>query len=298
MTGRTQNDEWAEWLLRRGTAGDKKGWVEFLRPIRDRVLENARLSGSETLLDVGAGDGLIAFGALELLGEQGRVIFSDVSQDLLDHSKKLAEEIGVGRRCQFIRAPATDLSELGDASVDVTTTRSVLIYVEDKRRAFEEFYRVLRSGGRLSIFEPVGSFKYPEPPGIFRGCDVTPVRDLADRVKSVYERLQPRDSHPLFDFDERDLLRHAEDAGFEEIHLDYRVEISPGNPPKWKEEKAWDIVAKSAPTPLVPSLEEAAQEALSPDESRRLLDYMRPLVEEGRLMRREAGAYLWAVKGS
>ena len=37
-------DNWAEWLLDRGAAGDKAGWVEFLRPIRDRVLDGARLS--------------------------------------------------------------------------------------------------------------------------------------------------------------------------------------------------------------------------------------------------------------
>jgi ubiquinone/menaquinone biosynthesis C-methylase UbiE len=47
------------------------------------------------LLDVGTGDGLIAFGALDLVGEDGRVVFSDVSQDLLDHSRTLAEEAGV-----------------------------------------------------------------------------------------------------------------------------------------------------------------------------------------------------------
>jgi len=43
------------------------------------VLQNARLTEGETLLDVGAGDGLIAFGALDVLGEQGRVIFCDIS---------------------------------------------------------------------------------------------------------------------------------------------------------------------------------------------------------------------------
>src|SRR5919112_3394947 len=97
-------DIWAEWLLRRGTAGDKEGWVNFLRPVRDRVLENAQLSGGETLLDVGSGDGLIAFGALERMGEGGRVILSDVSQDLLDHSRSLvAEQKGVAGRCRYLR---------------------------------------------------------------------------------------------------------------------------------------------------------------------------------------------------
>ena len=42
--------------------------------------------------------------------------------------------------------------------MDIVTTRSVLIYVEDKRRAFEEFFRVLKPGGRISLFEPINRF--------------------------------------------------------------------------------------------------------------------------------------------
>jgi hypothetical protein len=86
-------DRWAAWLLERRYGGDperKKSFLDFIAPVRDRVLKNADLSGGETLLDVGAGDGLIAFGALDLLGQDGRVIFSDISQDLLDHSRALA----------------------------------------------------------------------------------------------------------------------------------------------------------------------------------------------------------------
>ncbi len=95
-------DRWAAWLLERRHGGDPqdlKSTMDFLIPVRDRVLRNAALTGGETLLDVGAGDGLIAFGALEFLGEEGRVIFSDISQDLLDHSRALAREMGVLDRC-------------------------------------------------------------------------------------------------------------------------------------------------------------------------------------------------------
>jgi arsenite methyltransferase len=122
---------WAAWLLERRHGGDPEDLnvtMDFLAPVRERVLGNAALTGGETLLDVGAGDGLIAFGALELVGEDGRVIFSDISQDLLDHSRSLARQMGVLDRCEFVRASADDLSAFEDASVDVVTTRSVLIY--------------------------------------------------------------------------------------------------------------------------------------------------------------------------
>ena len=62
-----------------------------------------------------------------------------------------------------MQAAAEDLAPIADESVDVVTTRSVVIYVTEKQRAFDEFHRVLRPGGRLSMFEPINSFAFPEP---------------------------------------------------------------------------------------------------------------------------------------
>lgn len=96
-------------------------------------------------------------------------------------------------------------------------------------------------------------------------------------MKAFYERAQPRDSDPIRNFGERDLVRLAEDAGFAEIRLDFEAEIVRGNPPGWGN-NAWDIVAKAAPNPLVPSLEEVAERVLSPEQARRLLAHLRPLI--------------------
>lgn len=266
----------------------------FLTPVRDRILNNAALSDGETLLDVGCGDGLVAFGALEPLGENGRVVFSDVSQDLLDHSRDLAEEAGVAERCEFLHAPATDLSALEDASVDAVTTRSVLIYVEDKRRAFEEFRRVLKSGGRLSIFEPINNFWYPEPPERFLGYDVTPVQDLARKVKAVFERIQPPGTDPMLNFDERDLLTLAEEAGFGEVHLTLEASVVPGNPPGIL--AGWDNFVNRAGNPRIPTVGEAIAEALALLEAEKFEQHLRPLVDRGERTHRHALAYLWAVK--
>jgi cyclopropane fatty-acyl-phospholipid synthase-like methyltransferase len=55
--------------------------LDELSARRDRVLDLAELAHGEALLDVGCGEGLIGFGALDR--GAGRVIFSDVSEDLL-----------------------------------------------------------------------------------------------------------------------------------------------------------------------------------------------------------------------
>ena len=291
-------DRWAEWLLERRFGGDperRKVFLDVLVPVRDQVLKNAGLTGGETLLDVGAGDGLVAFSALDSLGDSGRVIFSDVSQDLLDHSRSLAGELGVLDRCSFLLAPADDLSALNDASVDVVTTRSVLIYVEDTKRAFEEFHRVLKAGGRLSIWEPINSFKQPQPPHLFLGYDVTLVQDLATKVRTIYERIQPYDTDPMLNFDEHDLFDLAEDAGFEEVHLSYEAKVLPGNP-YGEEPDRWDIFLRSSGNPKIPTIEEAMEEALTLQEIGLFTTHLRPLVEQDLKKGKMAVAYLWAVK--
>lgn len=47
--------------------------TEMLYPVRDTLLDKARLQPGDTVLDVGTGDGLIAFGAMERLGPSGHV---------------------------------------------------------------------------------------------------------------------------------------------------------------------------------------------------------------------------------
>jgi arsenite methyltransferase len=288
----SSRDIWSQWLLKRRFGGDQdrmKIMTEHLYPVRDKVLSQVHLQAGETLLDVGCGDGLIAFGALDRF-EGCRVIFSDISQDLLTHSEALAREMNVGERCQFVRASADDLSMLPDGSVDALTTRSVLIYVPAKGQAFREFQRVLRDGGELSIFEPINRFAFPEPPNRFGGYDVRPVAHLAQKVEAVFLRLQPPDSDPMTDFDERDLFAQAEQAGFGEIHLELQAWAKP------QKEGSWAGFLNTAGNPKIPTIAEAMQEALTPAESERFTAHLRPLVESGQGVHRMAVAYLWGVK--
>jgi arsenite methyltransferase len=293
MTG---PDRWHWWLLEVRFGGDaaarEKDLAEFLYPVRDEVLDRARLTPGQTLLDVGTGDGLIAFGALERLGPSGRVIFSDISQDLLDHCSAAASSEGLLDRCRFVLAPADQLAAVPGASVDAVTTRSVLIYVKDKAQAMREFFRVLRPGGRASLFEPINVLMSAADPDLFYGYDVTPVKALAARVRALYASIQPPGADPMVDFDDRDLVRHARDAGFSEISLELRVSVK-----NHKDPVPWERFLRMSGNPLQPPFQEAVQQVLSAQEADDLARHLRPLVESGTGLGRTALAYLTAVKG-
>jgi arsenite methyltransferase len=263
--------------------------TEHLYPVRDTVLDKAKLQPSDTVLDVGTGDGLIAFGALERLSPSGQVVFSDISQDLLDHCHTAAAAEGLLDRCRFVLASADSLDGIADASVDVVTTRSVLIYVKDKADALQSFYRVLRPGGRISVFEPINVLM--RDPGRLRGYDITPVKPLAAKIAAFYQSLQSDDVNPMLDFDERDLVRHAEQAGFADISLELRVSVKNSKQPV-----PWERALRMAGNPLIPPLGEIMDQVLSPQEVAEFTAHLKPLVESGTGRERQAHAYLSAAK--
>jgi arsenite methyltransferase len=288
-------DRWHRWLLDVRFGGDaaarQQDLTAFLYPVRDTVLDRARLQPGDTLLDVGAGDGLIAFGALERLGPSGRVIFSDISADLVEHCRKAATAEELADRCRFVIAPADCLEGVDDGSVDVVTTRSVLIYVKDKAAALREFYRVLRPGGRVSLAEPINVLMSPYDPDLFGGYDVTPVKALAAKVTALYDSIQPPGVDPMLDFDDRDLVAHAVDAGFPAVDLELRVGVTSAKKPV-----PWERFLRMSGNPLMPPLAEALGQVLTPEEFTEFTNWLRPLVEAGKGRERRAMAYLTAAK--
>jgi len=262
----------------------------FLYPLRKDLLDRARLKPDETVLDVGTGDGLIAFGALERVGATGRVIFSDISQDLLDRCREAVAAEGLLGRCDFRRASADALTGIDDASVDVVTTRSVLIYVTNKDAALREFRRVLKPGGRAVLAEPVSELQ--AEPGWFFGYDVRPIAGIAAKVRLFYAGLQPRSRAPGLGFNDRDLVGLAERAGFREVDCQLRVNVQAARPPC-----PWGRFLRAAPGPQLPPFGEVIDHLLDPGEASAFTEYLKPLVESGAGHRRQALAGLTAVKG-
>jgi hypothetical protein len=109
-------------------------------------------------------------------------------------------------------------------------------------------------------------------------------------VRAVYESLQPPDTDPMTDFDERDLIACAEKAGFTQIGFELQIEIKP------PDSASWEAFIRIAGNPKIPTLEEAMQQVLTPQERETFRHYLRPLVESRQGQHRSAVAYLWAVK--
>ncbi|HVW01693.1 MAG TPA: class I SAM-dependent methyltransferase, partial [Planctomycetaceae bacterium] len=112
MTDRSNRpapDEWSQWLLHRRHSDDpayERRVRAVIERYRDRVLDGAELQADCTLADIGAGDGLIAFGAIDRMGPSLRVILTDISEPLLAHATQLAEQWGVRSQCSFVRCGA------------------------------------------------------------------------------------------------------------------------------------------------------------------------------------------------
>jgi ubiquinone/menaquinone biosynthesis C-methylase UbiE len=292
-----ESDLWSRWLLDRRDARDaaQRGvTIEHLSHVRDRVLEAAGSLDGATLLDVGCGDGLIGLRALDLVGPDGTVIFADISDALIEHCREAVRARGALDGARFVLAGAEDLARIPAASVDVVTTRSVLIYVEDKARAFSAMHRVLRPGGRISLFEPINRLMFPEPDDRFGGYDVTGATDLAAKVKAVFARSEPPGAvAAMMGFDDRDLVRLAEEAGFERIHLECHIDVEPGS---LMRSVTLDALLGSAPNPNAPTVGEAITAALSEPERQRFVAGLEQAFTEDRAVRRMAVAYVVACK--
>ena len=293
---RNSSDIWSEWLLKHRFGGSEdcqRVTMEAFKPIKDKVIENANLVQGSVLLDVGTGDGMIGFGAMQKVGADGTVIFSDISQPLLDVCKTYATDSGLLDRCEFVKADATDLSAIASESVDAVTTRSVIIYVQEKQKAFDEFYRVLKPGGRVSMFEPIAKvgFEFIPKGSSYGGYDIQPIKELMKKTVEAHQA-QHDSQNTMGDFDERDLVNMLRQSGFSLVELELHARVgTTGERPG-----GWDVFYNSAPNPLVPTLRAQVEAALTVEEQEQVIAHLSPLVESNTGQMAACIAYVTAVK--
>lgn len=153
ISGRYENDDgkrtFVRELFNRGAPHyDRIGRVGFLGTgqfHRRRALEQAGLRPGMDVLDVACGTGAVTRAAVEILGGRGRVCGVDPSDGMLAEARKIAgAEFHVGH---------AEALPFPDQSFDFVSMGYALRHVADLQRAFTEYRRVLRPGGRLLILE-------------------------------------------------------------------------------------------------------------------------------------------------
>ena len=114
------------------------------------ILSGLRLSGGEKVLDLGCGLGDDTFVIAGLVGSKGRAVGVDASENMIVEARKRAEARRSNAEFEVGDAQALRFE---DGTFDACRTERMLMHVPDAERAFAEMVRVVRRGGRLSVFD-------------------------------------------------------------------------------------------------------------------------------------------------
>lgn len=101
------------------------------------------------VLDLGSGAGIDVFMAAKRVGESGHVTGLDMTDEMLAKAWENARQGGY-TNVSFIKGEI-EAMPFADNSFDLVISNCVINLVPDKRQAYREVRRVLKSGGRLAI---------------------------------------------------------------------------------------------------------------------------------------------------
>jgi len=111
-----------------------------------RLIAEIGINPGDTVLDIGAGTGLLAEYVATLVGPQGRVVGIDPLPMRIEIANQKSHS-----RLSFRVADANDLGEFSENEFDVAYMNAVFHWLPDKRGPLRQVLRVLKEGGRLGL---------------------------------------------------------------------------------------------------------------------------------------------------
>jgi ubiquinone/menaquinone biosynthesis C-methylase UbiE len=118
--------------------------------VRGKLVKALGRAAGETFgdaLEIGSGTGYFSLNLMQG-GTIGALTATDISAGMLDQLAGTAESLGLGDRVTTVVTEA-EVLPFDDGSFDLVLGHAVLHHIPDLDRAFGEFKRVLRPGGRI-----------------------------------------------------------------------------------------------------------------------------------------------------
>ena len=144
---RAAHDQWsrsaAGWGRR---ADDIRTWA---LPVSQAMIDGVELQPGETVVELAAGPAETGLLAAEMVAPGGRVLISDLAEEMLDVARARAERQGV-ENAEFRRLDLEAI-EIGAGLVDVVLVRWGVMLVADPAAAAREIRRILKPGGRAAV---------------------------------------------------------------------------------------------------------------------------------------------------
>jgi ArsR family transcriptional regulator len=113
----------------------------------------AAIREGDVVLDLGSGAGFDAFIARGKVGEKGKVIGVDMTEEMIEKARGIAEKNGYDN-VEFRLGDIEDLP-VESNSVDVVISNCVINLAPNKKKVFSEAYRALKKGGKMFVSDIV-----------------------------------------------------------------------------------------------------------------------------------------------
>jgi ArsR family transcriptional regulator len=109
----------------------------------------ANLKKGDIVLDLGSGAGFDSFLAAKKVGDTGKIIGVDMTEDMINKAKELANKYGY-KNVEFRLGDIENLP-VESESIDIVISNCVINLAPDKLKVFKEAYRVLKPDGKMYL---------------------------------------------------------------------------------------------------------------------------------------------------